>query len=481
MSTLPGVETRVLAAKVLDAVMHDRRSLKAELANALPQLSDSRDRALLEAMCFSALRQRARYDAALKSWMQKPLGQKDGELRALLLAGFAQIDAMGLPAHAALSVTVEATRALGRPHQAGMVNALLRRAQREGFPEADVSAAWPVWLRKQIIQDWGDRSAAIFEASAHAAPMWLRVNRSKGTRDAYALRLQAADIVSTTEALLPDALRIDSPVAVSALPGFAEGDASVQDGAAQLVADALALEPGVRVLDACAAPGGKAAHLLEREPSLRLLALDVDARRLNRVRETLSRTKGAAEFRVADASDLPTWWDGEPFDAVLLDAPCSAHRHRAPTTRRAAASHARRCAGRDRAAVTPAGCPVASDQARWRVAVCHLLDPQRRKPAPDRGVPVTNRGCARRPAGCTLRPRCRCRSPTPARRTGHGWFLLCAPAQAGVARRKVGSVRFRYPQHCATLLMSGCHDHYSQDVKRRNPSLVTRLRHEQRK
>ena len=111
---------------------------KAELAKALPQLTDPRDRALLEAMCFSALRQRARYDAALKSWLQKPLGQKDGELRALLLAGFAQIDAMGLPAHAALSVTVEATRALGRPHQAGMVNALLRRAQREGFPEADV-------------------------------------------------------------------------------------------------------------------------------------------------------------------------------------------------------------------------------------------------------------------------------------------------------------------------------------------------------
>ena len=123
--------------------MHDRRSLKAELAKALPQLTDPRDRALLEAMCFSALRQRPRYDEALKSWLQKPLGQKDGELRALLLAGFAQIDAMGLPAHAALSVTVEATRALGRPHQAGMVNALMRRAQREGFPEADVSPHGP--------------------------------------------------------------------------------------------------------------------------------------------------------------------------------------------------------------------------------------------------------------------------------------------------------------------------------------------------
>jgi 16S rRNA (cytosine967-C5)-methyltransferase len=324
VSTLPGVETRVFAAKVLDAVIHHGRSLKAELAKALPQVADSRDRALLEAMCFSALRQRARYDAALKSWLQKPLGQKDGELRALLLAGFAQVHAMGLPAHAALSVTVEATRALGRPHQAGMVNALLRRAQREGFPQADAAAAWPVWLRRKIVEDWGDHAAAIFEASARAAPLWLRVNRSKGTRDAYAVRLQAADIASTTEVALPDALCIDAPVAVSALPGFDEGDASVQDGAAQLVGDALSLAAGMRVLDACAAPGGKAAHLLEREPSLRLLALDVDARRLNRVRETLSRTHGVADFRVADASDVSAWWDGEPFDAVLLDAPCSA-------------------------------------------------------------------------------------------------------------------------------------------------------------
>jgi 16S rRNA (cytosine967-C5)-methyltransferase len=324
MSTPPGVETRVFAAKVLDAVIHNGRSLKAELAKVLPQLPDPRDRALLEAMCFAALRQRARYDAALKSWLQKPLGQKDGELRALLLAGFAQIDAMGLPAHAALSVTVEATRALGRPHQAGMVNALLRRGQREGFPEADAAAAWPAWLRRKIVEDWGDHAAAIFEASARAAPLWLRVNRAKGTRDAYAMRLQAADIATATDATLADALRIDAPVAVAALPGFDEGDASVQDGAAQLVADALSLAAGTRVLDACAAPGGKAAHLLEREPSLRLLALDVDARRLNRVRETLSRTHGVADFRVADASDVSAWWDGEPFDAVLLDAPCSA-------------------------------------------------------------------------------------------------------------------------------------------------------------
>ncbi len=324
MTAAPGVAPRVLAAKVLDAVIHRGRSLKTELSVALPQLPDSRDRALLEAICFSALRQRARYDAALQLWLQKPLGDKDGDLRALLLAGFAQIDAMGLPAHAALSATVEAVRALGRPHQAGMVNALLRRAQREGFPEADVSAAWPAWLRKKITLEWGEHAPAIFEASAHAAPLWLRINRRRTTREDYSARLQQAGIVAATEESLPEALRIDAPVAVSALPGFAEGEVSVQDGAAQLVADALSPAPGVRVLDACAAPGGKAAHLLERDPSLRLLALDVDQRRLRRVRETLARVGVEAETQVADAADAPSWWNGEPFDAVLLDAPCSA-------------------------------------------------------------------------------------------------------------------------------------------------------------
>ena len=323
-SAAPGVATRVLAAKTLDAVIHRGRSLKGELVTALAQLPDPRDRALLEAICFSALRQRARYDAALQLWLQKPLGEKDGDLRSLLLVGFAQIDAMGLPAHAALSATVEAARVLGRPHQAGMINALLRRAQREGFPESDPAAAWPAWLRKKINLEWGGHATAIFEASAHAAPLWLRVNRNKSTRDQYAARLQEAGIAASIDPELADALRIDLPVAVSALPGFAEGDASVQDGSAQQVADALPLVAGARVLDACAAPGGKAAHLLERDPSLQLLALDVDQRRLNRVRETLARIGAQAEFRVADASDTQTWWNGESFDAVLLDAPCSA-------------------------------------------------------------------------------------------------------------------------------------------------------------
>ncbi len=321
-----GTASRLAAARVLDAVLHRGRSLKGEFANALPKLADPRDRALVEAICFAALRGRARYAAALDGWMAKPLGQRDAPLRALLYAGFAQIDALRLPAHAAVDATVEAARALGRTHQAGMVNALLRRALREGLPAADPAQAWPAWLLDEVRRDWPAQADALLAASATAAPLWLRVNRQTATRDAALRDLQAAGIAATAHAVLPEALRIEDSMAVADLPGFDAGRLSVQDGSAQAVADALAPAPGARVLDACAAPGGKAAHLLERDPSLRLTALDVDPRRLRRTAETLKRVgvDATVVLKTVDATNLAAWWDGTPFDAVLIDAPCSA-------------------------------------------------------------------------------------------------------------------------------------------------------------
>ena len=326
MKTPAGTQPRVVAARVLDAVLHRGRSLRAELAAALPKLPDPRDRALVEAICFAALRNRSRYDAALDAWMQRPLPPRDRPLRALLHAGFAQLDPLGLAAHAALAATVEASRALGRPRQAGLVNALLRRAQREGLPPADPAALWPDWLLAQLRMDWPDDIEAILAASATPAPMWLRVNRRQGDREGYIKLLREAGIDPAVPLDLLDALRLDQPVPVATLPGFDQGAVSIQDGAAQRVADALAPAAGARVLDACAAPGGKAAHLLERDPTLRLLALDVDPARLARVSHTLDRLglSGQARLRAADAVATADWWDGEPFDAILLDAPCSA-------------------------------------------------------------------------------------------------------------------------------------------------------------
>ena len=326
MKTPAGTETRVAAARVLDAVLHRGRSLRAELAAALPRLADPRDRALVEAICFAALRNRARYDAALKAWMERPLPPRERPLRALLHAGFAQLDPLQLPAHAALAATVEAARALGRPHQAGLVNALLRRGQREGLPAVDPASAWPGWLLERLRADWPADADAMVQASATPGPMWLRVNRRAGSRDGYLERLRAAGIEAVVPGGLPDALRLAEAVPVALLPGFGEGAVSIQDGSAQLVADALAPPPGARVLDACAAPGGKAAHLLERDPALRLLALDIDPRRLQRIGQAFERLglAGQATLRAADAAVADSWWDGDAFDSVLLDAPCSA-------------------------------------------------------------------------------------------------------------------------------------------------------------
>lgn len=321
-----GAAPRVVAARVLDAVLHRGRSFKAEVAAQLPALPDSRDRALVEAICFAVLRQPSRFESALKSWIPRPLGRRDDELRALLYVGFAQLDPLALPAHAAVAATVEAARAIGRAHQAGMVNALLRRAQREGLPPGDPAAHWPQWLRTRIERDWPQDHARILEASAQAPPLWLRVNRLRQSRDAYLQRLLDAGIQAFPDAAAADALRLESGIAVAQLPGFADGDVSVQDVSAQRVADALALPAGARVLDACAAPGGKSAHLLERDPSLRLIALDVDATRVQRVRGTFERLRIGADARVlaADAIRVEQWWDGTPLDAILIDAPCSA-------------------------------------------------------------------------------------------------------------------------------------------------------------
>lgn len=324
MST--GAASRVAAARVLDAVLHRGRSLKAELAAQLPPIADARDRALVEAICFAVLRQPSRFEAALKTWIPRPLGKRDNELRALLYVGFAQLDPLALPAHAAVAATVEAARALGRAHQAGMVNALLRRAQREGLPSGDPAAHWPQWLRSRLQRDWPQDHARILEASAQTPPLWLRVNRLQQSREDYRRRLSDAGIESHADEVAADALRLDASIAVVQLPGFAEGAVSVQDLSAQRVADALALPPGARVLDACAAPGGKSAHLLERDPTLQLTAIDSDATRLEHVRTTFVRLRVGDHARLlaADASRLESWWDGTALDAVLIDAPCSA-------------------------------------------------------------------------------------------------------------------------------------------------------------
>ena len=322
-----GSAPRVVAATVLHAVLDEGRSLKASLATALPGLPDPRDRALVEAICFEALRHRSLHEHALGQWLQRPLGARDAKAARLLLAGLAQ-RALGLPAHAAVAASVEAARALGAPHLAGLVNAVLRRAYRETpAPPADpaVLHSHPAWLLARLAAAWPAERDALLAANNQPAPTWLRVNRRAGTREAYAARLAEAGIAASAPAGFPDALVLEARMNPERLPGWAEGACSVQDGAAQRVAALLDPRDGERVLDACAAPGGKAAHLRERA-ALDLTALDIGPERLQRVRETLARLGLAEGVRLvaADAAEPGRWWDGRPFDAIVLDAPCSA-------------------------------------------------------------------------------------------------------------------------------------------------------------
>ena len=328
-----GASARAAAARAIDAVLHDGRSLKVVLAESLKGIPDVRDRALVEAICFHALRHLRRYRHALSQWMDKPLPAREHVVEALLLAGLAQLDALALPAHAAVSSTAEAARLLRRPAFVGLVNALLRRASREPWPVSDKLAivhSYPDWLAARLRADWPDDHDALLAAGNTIAPLWLRVNPrvldcTTNPRATYAQTLLAADIASESPEWPTHALRLDQGAVPERLPGWGEGMVSVQDAAAQLAIAALAPREGERVLDACCAPGGKTAALLE-VADIALIAIDSDGERLGRVDAALKRLRlgERATLKTADAADLDAWWDGEPFDAVLLDAPCSA-------------------------------------------------------------------------------------------------------------------------------------------------------------
>ncbi|WP_395701420.1 16S rRNA (cytosine(967)-C(5))-methyltransferase RsmB [Aquabacterium sp.] len=218
------------------------------------------------------------------------------------------------------------------PAAANFVNAVLRRFVRESAALVEAARHQPVaafnhplWWIERVKQDWPQHWQALLLAANRHPPMVLRVNARRGTAAGYVQRLASLGFAAT--ALDAQAVLLHKPMPVQQLPGFAEGEVSVQDLSAQRAAPLLlgsGLPPGAHVLDACAAPGGKTAHLLELDPALDLLALDSDPLRLARVQDTLNRLQLKARLQAADARDVARWWDGRPFDAILLDAPCTA-------------------------------------------------------------------------------------------------------------------------------------------------------------
>ncbi|RYD16271.1 MAG: 16S rRNA (cytosine(967)-C(5))-methyltransferase RsmB [Lysobacteraceae bacterium] len=326
----PGAQLRADAARALARIAFDGVSLRTALADANPRIADARDRALLAASLFAASRWWLRHDAALGLLLDKPLPPRARDVRALLVLAFAQIEALGLPDYAVVGSAVEAVRALGQPQYAGLANALLRRFLRERTElaarlDADpvTRHAHPRWLIDAIERDWPAHADAILAANNIEAALVLRVNRRRAVRADLLAAFGAAGVAATGPDRLPDAIVLERSTDVTRLPGYAEGLFSVQDGAAQRVAALLDARPGQRVLDACAAPGGKAAHLLERD-ALELVALDRDPARLPRVRENLARLGLDANVVAGDAAAPADWWDGRPFARILVDAPCSA-------------------------------------------------------------------------------------------------------------------------------------------------------------
>ncbi|RDI98981.1 16S rRNA (cytosine(967)-C(5))-methyltransferase RsmB [Dyella solisilvae] len=323
-------DTRALAAQALADVALRGASLRDAMERYAPKLADSRDRALLMALLSDGARWWLRFDPALDRLLDKPLRQKEPAVHALLVLGLVQLEILELPDYAAVAATVQATRALQRPRLAGLVNAVLRRWQRErtellaaldAKPQA--RHAHPAWLAKAIARDWPDEADAVMAADNREPPLMLRVNRRRAQRDALLERLRLDGYTAEPHDWLEDGIVLPHSADVTRMPGFAAGEFAVQDGAAQIAADLAEVRDGQRVLDACAAPGGKACHLLERA-DIALTALEFDARRATRISQNLERLGLSAQIAIGDAGEPKDWWDGKPFDRILIDAPCSA-------------------------------------------------------------------------------------------------------------------------------------------------------------
>ncbi len=341
------------AARVVAQVAHHGRALDEALQRRHEQTKTSS--AALQAVSFGAVRWYPRLARWIGMLASQPAAAMQPEVHALLAVGIHQLHFSRHPSHAIGNSVVDAVRLLGQPRAAGFVNAILRRFVREqaslqqsALSEPESRHAHPRWLIDRIRADWPQAWEQILEAGNQPPPMWLRVNRRLGTAGEYRDLLAARGMEAVASEHAPDALLLVQPVDVEGLPDFSAGRVSVQDAGAQLAVELLDAQPGMRVLDACAAPGGKAAHLLERVPRLQeLVVLDRSARRLRQVGESFARLGlhvdeaagagqgqgqgqgGQVSMIAADAAQPEQWpggrqTDAQPFQRILLDVPCSA-------------------------------------------------------------------------------------------------------------------------------------------------------------
>ncbi|PXF29685.1 16S rRNA methyltransferase [Pokkaliibacter plantistimulans] len=314
-------------------VLEGGHSLTAALGHAKP-LSDPRDQALLQELSYGVLRWQPQLQAIADYLLMKKFKRRDLDVYLIIQLGLYQLMHTRVPSHAAISQTVEICRGIDKQWATGLVNGILRRFERDqgdiiatlqGKPEFD--HVHPGWFIAKLAHAWPQHWKAILDANNERPPMTLRVNLAHGSREDYLQLLQQAEIAAQPTSFSPVGLTLEQPVDVNKLPGFNDGLVSVQDEAAQLAAALLAPQAGERLLDACCAPGGKTAHLLELASAagheVEVIAMDVDPQRLQRTQETLERLQLGAELVCGDAAEQD-WWDQQYFDAILADVPCSA-------------------------------------------------------------------------------------------------------------------------------------------------------------
>ncbi|WP_439503109.1 16S rRNA (cytosine(967)-C(5))-methyltransferase RsmB [Methylophaga sp.] len=319
---------RSAAALVIQRVIQGQ-SLNTAFVDISKRL-DETQRPLFQQLTYGVIRWFFALESILQQLLSKPLKTKDADVQALLLVGIYQLRSLRIPDHAALSETVNASKRLNKQWASGLINACLRNYQRqqktleETLAEQTVTEyAHPAWLIEKYQADWPDLWQDILSANNQQPPMMLRVNSREYSQSEYLELLEKATIPGIAIENCPQGILLEQACDVFALPGFVEGAVSVQDGAAQQVVDLLDLQPNQRILDACSAPGGKTCHILERFPNNEVIAVDISQERLKQVEENLSRLNLSANCLAADASNPQNWWNGEQFDRILIDAPCT--------------------------------------------------------------------------------------------------------------------------------------------------------------